>query len=245
MKTYLDPREVKLLEEAAVQLRDCLLIHLLFRLGCRVSEAMALKVEDIDFQQGRVTILHLKARMRLSCPGCDARLGRAHAFCPTCGAKVDKVVASEQRQRRIRTLPIDRETLAMLGDYLRLGGPVVKRGSQVIFAIGRGQAWRIVRDCALSAGLPPLINPETGKPRGISPHRLRDAFAVHAVKVDDSGDGLRLLQEHLGHVSFNTTARYRKVSGQELGCWYDKLWRHKRSSPSVPSSNTGDSTALA
>ena len=27
---------------------------------------------------------------------------------------------------------------------------------------------------------------------GISPHRLRDAFAVRAVKTNDSGDGLRL-----------------------------------------------------
>ena len=244
MKSYLDPGEVKLLEEAATNRRDSLLIHLLFRLGCRISEALALTVEDIDFGQGRVTILHLKARMRLSCPGCDARLGRAHAFCPTCGAKVDKVVASEQRQRRIRTLPIGKETLDMLKDYIRRGGPVMKGGRHLIFGISRGQAWRVVRDCALAAGLPPLINPETGKPRGISPHRLRDAFAVHAVKVDDSGDGLRLLQEHLGHVSFNTTARYRKVSGHEHRRWYARLWRHTPTSTSVASSNTGDSTAL-
>jgi len=59
----------------------------------------------------------------------------------------------------------------------------------------------------------------------ISPHKLRDAFAVHAVKLDDSGDGLRLLQEHLGHASFNTTAKYRKISGQESKEWYDKLWK--------------------
>jgi integrase/recombinase XerD len=59
---------------------------------------------------------------------------------------------------------------------------------------------------------------------GISPHRLRDAFAIHAVKTDDSGDGLRLLQEHLGHASFNTTARYRKVAGDEHREWYEKLW---------------------
>jgi len=44
------------------------------------------------------------------------------------------------------------------------------------------------------------------------------------VKVNDSGDGLRLLQEHLGHASFNTTARYRKVSGEEHKGWYLKLW---------------------
>ncbi len=52
MKSYLDPGEVKLLEEAAVQLRDSLLIHLLFRLGCRVSEALALTAQDIDFEHG-------------------------------------------------------------------------------------------------------------------------------------------------------------------------------------------------
>ena len=44
------------------------------------------------------------------------------------------------------------------------------------------------------------------------------------MKTDASGDGLRLLQEHLGHVSFNTTARYRKVAGKEHKEWYQKLW---------------------
>jgi hypothetical protein len=44
------------------------------------------------------------------------------------------------------------------------------------------------------------------------------------VKLDDSGDGLRLLQEHLGHASFNTTAKYRKVAGEEQRQWYEKLW---------------------
>jgi integrase/recombinase XerD len=58
----------------------------------------------------------------------------------------------------------------------------------------------------------------------VSPHKLRDSFAVHAVKINDSGDGLRMLQEHLGHQSFNTTAKYRKVSGEEHKDWYNNLW---------------------
>ena len=69
-----------------------------------------------------------------------------------------------------------------------------------------------------------MVNPETGRVRGVSPHRLRDAFSVHAMKLDDSGDELRLLQEHLGHASFNTTAKYRKVAGEEHRSWYDRLW---------------------
>jgi len=224
MATYLEPDQVEVLEKAATNFRDRLLIRLLSRLGCRISEAMALTVQDIDFQQGRVTIQHLKARMRLSCPRCDARLGRTHAFCPHCGARVEEAQVREQQHRRMRALPLDGETLEMLRDYIGWGGPVVKGGKQLIFGIGRGQAWRVVREAARRAGLPPLVNPETGRALGVSPHRLRDAFAVHAVKVDDSGDGLRLLQEHLGHVSFNTTARYRKVSGQEHRQWYERLW---------------------
>jgi integrase/recombinase XerD len=70
-----------------------------------------------------------------------------------------------------------------------------------------------------------MVNSETGKGRGVSPHRLRDAFAVHAAKQDDSGDGLRLLQEHLGHASFNTTAKYRKIAGKEHREWHERLWR--------------------
>jgi len=90
--------------------------------------------------------------------------------------------------------------------------------------INRHRAWQVLKEAAGKAGLPKLVNPETGKEHNVSPHRLRDAFAVHAVKLDDSGDGLRLLQEHLGHASFNTTAKYRKVSGKEHRDWYQRLW---------------------
>ena len=130
----------------------------------------------------------------------------------------------EEEHRRQRVLPIDSQTLGMLREYIERGGPVVRDGKRLIFGINRHRAWQIIRECAERAGLPDLVNPETGKRRGVSPHRLRDCFAVHAMKIDDSGDGLRLLQEQLGHASFNTTARYRKVAGEELREWYQKLW---------------------
>jgi len=224
MKVYLEPHEVWRMEEQAVCLRDKLLIRVLFHLGCRVSEALGLRVEDIDFEQGTVVIQHLKARTKLSCPHCGARLGITHTFCPKCGTKIEKALIQEQEHRRLRTLPVDSETLDMLQDYIRRGGPVSRKGNTLIFGINRHRAWQVVRDCAQRAGLGELVNPETGRRRGVSPHRLRDAFAVHAAKQDDSGDGLRLLQEHLGHGSFNTTAKYRKVAGEEHREWYDRLW---------------------
>jgi integrase/recombinase XerD len=90
--------------------------------------------------------------------------------------------------------------------------------------LSRHRAWQIVKECAEKARLPRLVNSESGKIHNVSPHRLRDAFAVMAVKQNDSGDGIRLLQEHLGHQSITTTMRYRKVSGEEQKEWYQKLW---------------------
>ncbi len=213
------------MEKATTNLRDRLLIRLLFRLGCRVSEALAIKVEDVDFAHGTVTIKHLKIRLTVSCPNCGAGISRGHTFCPKCGEKVVEAIVKELEHRRQRVLPIDSRTLAMLKEYIERGGPVVRNGKKLIFGINRHRAWQIVKECAEKAGLPRLVNPETGRRHNVSPHCLRSAFAVHAVKVNDSGDGLRLLQEHLGHASFNTTAKYRKVSGKEQHDWFQKLWK--------------------
>ena len=227
-KTYLEADEVSKLEKAATNLRDRLLIRVLFHLGCRISEALALEVNDIDSTRGTVTIEHLKSRIKLACPKCGARLGKSHIFCPKCGVKVEEAVAKEQEHRRVRTLPLDEDTLEMLKNYIKRGGPVTRNGKELLFGINRHRAWQIVGACAERARLPKLVNTETGKVHNVSPHRLRDAFAVHAVKFDDSGDGLRMLQEHLGHASFNTTAKYRKVAGEELKDWYDKLWTKEK-----------------
>ena len=225
MKAYLEAQEVALMEKATINLRDRLLVRLLFHLGCRVSEALALTVEDVDLGRSTITIKHLKARLKLSCINCGQRLGRSHVFCPKCGGRVEKAQTEQQERHRQRVLPVDGDTLSMLKDYIRRGGPVVRDGKRLIFGINRHRAWQIIRGCAEKAGLPKLVNPETGTIHNVSPYRLRDAFAVHAVKLDDSGDGLRLLQEHLGHASFNTTAKYRKISGREHKEWYQKLWQ--------------------
>jgi integrase/recombinase XerD len=224
-KAYLEPTDVAVLEKVATNLRDRLLIRLLFRLGCRVSEALSLTVEDIDFTAGTARIQHLKSRLELNCTACGARLGKNHAFCPRCGINVKEAVTKQQEYHKVRTLPLDKETLEILKDYINRGGPIKRGDKALIFGISRHRAWQIIKECAERAKLPKLVNPDTGRVHNVSPHRLRDAFATHAIKLNDSGDGLRLLQEHLGHASFNTTAKYRKVAGEELKDWYQKLWQ--------------------
>jgi integrase/recombinase XerD len=178
----------------------------------------------------------LKARVEFYCPQCRARLGKSHKFCPICGHSVEKAIAQEKEHRRLRTLPVDSETLGTLREYIDRGGPTFKNGKRLIFGINRHRAWQIIKECAEKASLPKLVNTETGKIHNVSPHKLRDAFAVHAVKLDDSGDGLRLLQAHLGHQSFNTTAKYRKVAGEEHREWYQRLWNRE---------TNGDATSQA
>ena len=99
MKTYLEPAEIELMELATICLRDRLLIRLLFRLGCRVSEALSIKLNNIDFEQATVTILHLKTRIRLLCPKCKARLAKRHQFCPECGEEVNEATKRQQEHR--------------------------------------------------------------------------------------------------------------------------------------------------
>ncbi len=223
-KEYLDMEEAAQLEAVAETLRDKLLFRLCRMLGARISEILGLAVGDVDFERRRVNIQHLKARINLACPNCGARLGKKHVFCPKCGNKVDKAVAKEQEHRRLRTIPIDDESLNMLRTYVKKGGPVKYNGRLLLFKMTRQRAWQIFQGAALRAGLPDLVNPATGQIHGVSPHKFRDAYAVNSVKSDSTGDGLRLLQEALGHQSITTTMRYRKVSGNELQDWYNKIW---------------------
>ena len=92
----------------------------------------------------------------------------------------------------MRTLPLDEGTLKMLNDYIKRGGPVTLNGKELLFGINRHRGWQIIKECAEKAGLPKLIDSETGRIHNVSPHKLRDCFAILAMKTDDSGDGLRL-----------------------------------------------------
>ena len=223
-KAYLESGEIIRMVETADNLRDRLLITMLFHLGCRISEALAIKAGDIDLANRTITITHLKSRIKLKCRSCGTGLSRASVFCPKCGSKVCAAEQEFQEKRKQRVLPIDDTLVEIVSEYISRDGPINRNGKRLIFGINRHRAWQIIKECADKAGLPKIINTETGKIHNVSPHRLRDAFAVHAVKLDDSGDGLRMLQEHLGHQNFNTTARYRKVSGEEHKRWYQKMW---------------------
>ena len=51
MKAYLEYRDIALMESVAQSPQDTLLIRLLPRLGCRISELLAIKVKDLDLSK--------------------------------------------------------------------------------------------------------------------------------------------------------------------------------------------------
>lgn len=219
-RTYIEPEDIIKMEQFVNNLRDLLLIRVIFWLGCRVTEALGVKVSDIDFENGLITIKHLKVRVARSCPSCGDRLAKEAKFCPGCGKEVTEARERALSNHRQRQVPVHAQTLGLLRQYIDRD-----RTKGLLFKIGRTQAYHIIRNAAEKAGLGELINPTTGKIHHVSPHKLRDAFATMAVKLDDSMDSIRALQEQLGHASIGTTMKYRKIAGKEHKKWYDKMTR--------------------
>ena len=123
---------------------------------------------------------------------------------------------------------MDRETLALIKEYITRGGTTLREDRHYLFNITRHRAYQIFRDLQQIVGLPDIINLGTGRTHHVSPHRFRDAFGTHAAKVDGTWEGMRLLQELMGHQDIATTSKYRKVAGLELKKFHDKLMKGEK-----------------
>ena len=64
LKAYLPPEQVEKLISAATNPRDALLVRIPWRTGVRVSELIAIRVQDIDFDSRAIVIKVQKMRKR-------------------------------------------------------------------------------------------------------------------------------------------------------------------------------------
>lgn len=220
-KAYLTPEDVAKLIEAAPTKRDRVIIRTLFYTAVRESELISIQVADIDFKGKWITIQRLKERSRIKC-ACGTRLGRKTLYCPNCGKPITEATIEKLQEHHKRRVRVDTETLAMIQEYIK------KRRDKKnprLFPFSRQWIEEIVYRAAEDAGLGGRILQIEGLSQShkVSPHRLRDAFAVHFLKSRGDLVGQRALQQHLGHQSFETTAKYRKISGKEVAEIYDEV----------------------
>ena len=200
---------VEKLINAATNPRDKALVALLGRAGLRASEGIKLKTDDVDFQNGTLTIIHQKEKSKLKCPKCGDNLGKRHIFCPGCGNKVDKAVREKIEMQRRRTIPIDRDTLRTIHEYLEWRRKFNYLG-EMVFPISRQRCWQLLKKLGRRAGI-----------EGLHPHSLRHFLATQWVS---KGLDVRKLQLYLGHENINTTMQYVDASFEQLRSEYSKLW---------------------
>lgn len=199
LKAFLPPAVIEAMIKGCDNLRDRVLIRLLWRTGMRISElvkpgrdrspVLGLRVSNILWDENALIIRHAKRK--------------------------------DNPPRRIN---VDPETLAMVREYLEKR----PEKSEFVIPITRQMAYLVVRGAAERIGITEVGDPLVSKRRHPHPHHLRHSLAVHSVRAT-KGNQLALiqLQRHLGHASLSTTASYLEFSDEEQRKWYDDLWKEK------------------
>ena len=205
LKTRPGGSELERLIAAAKTPRDRAFASTLGKTGMRISEAIQLKVTDIDFDRGTLTIVHLKVRFRSKCVNCGEILGRRHLFCPGCGNKVDQAIREKVEQRRQRMIPVNNDTLGLLDEYLKWRRKFPYRGP-LLFPFTRQRGWQLIEKLGRRAGI-----------KGLHPHFLRHLLATTWVA---KGLDTKKLQVLLGHANVDS-------SFDQLKSEYGKLWEAK------------------
>ncbi|HVY65107.1 MAG TPA: tyrosine recombinase XerC [Gammaproteobacteria bacterium] len=136
----------------------------------------------------------------------------------------DRVVHVVGKGSKARIVPVGKQALAALGDWLAVRGELARPGELALFLSRRGTrvSPRTVQQ---------RVNEwarKQGAPTGVHPHMLRHSFATHVL---ESSRNLRAVQEMLGHSSLSTTQIYTHLDFQHLAQVYDQAHPRARKRP--------------
>ena len=199
LKGFLTPSQIEAMIEGCDNLRDRVLIRVLWRTGMRVSElvrpgkdrspVLGLRVSNILWGENALIIRHAK-----------------------------------RRDNPPRRIDCDPETLAMVREYLEKR----PEESEFVIPITRQMAYVIVRAAAERVGITEIGDPLVSKRRHPHPHHLRHAFCTYVIKRSGGKlEEVARLQRHVGHASISTTMSYLDIADEEQSKWYDALWKEK------------------
>ncbi|HEY4970476.1 MAG TPA: tyrosine recombinase XerC [Steroidobacteraceae bacterium] len=126
----------------------------------------------------------------------------------------DRTVRVLGKGSKTRIVPIGRQAIAALKQWLQSRAALVKSGTDALF-VGKSGRRLSVRAVQLRVGA-------WGRRQGIGvhvhPHMFRHSFATHL--LESSGD-LRAVQELLGHADIGTTQIYTHLDFQHLATVYE------------------------
>jgi integrase/recombinase XerD len=170
-------------------LRDRAMLEIAYGCGLRVSELVALRLNQIDLAARVVIVLGKGGKERIVPMGAAAL--RALTAYLAARHKAAQTQASAGGRRRRRAAPSE-VRLNSAAFITRLGRPMTRQG---FFKALKGWA---SRDERLA---------------WVSPHTLRHCFATHLL---EGGADLRAVQEMLGHTDISTTQLYTHLSRTHL-----------------------------
>jgi len=198
LRGFFSVEQVEAMIEKCDNLRDRILIRLLWRTGMRVSElvrpgkdrspVLGLRIDNILWNENALIIRHAK-----------------------------------RKDNPPRRIDIDPETLTMVREYLEKRS----EESEFVIPIGRQMAYLVVRQAAERIGIVEVGDPLVSKRRHPHPHHLRHSLAVHSVRKGSDYASVKMLQDQLGHANIGTTLAYVQFTDKEKKEWYTNLWKEK------------------
>jgi integrase/recombinase XerD len=207
LEWYSRPNLTDELIAAAVSSRNKALLGVLGKGGLRITEAVRIRIPDVDFERESLSILGLKEHTRIRCHYCGETMARKHLFCPACGNKVAEALRDKIEQRTQRIIPIDRGTLDSIEQYLECRRQFSYRG-ELLFPLTRQRVWQIVEKLGRRIKL-----------RGLHPESLRNLLAARWVNKGLDIEKLRFL------MGYADTARHPPVfTFEQIKSEYRKLW---------------------
>jgi len=164
-KGFLSPEDIRTVISKAKNLRDRLLMRILWATGCRLNEMLMLCVEDISWEESVLYMWTLKRK---------------------------------KKRRYQRIVPVDDITLKLIRKYMQ--GYRISKGK--LFNVTDRRVQQIVYEAGARAGFPMVGS------KKFHPHHCRHSHCVAWVRENQTMEGLRTLQQRVGHASMNTTAHY-------------------------------------
>ena len=136
----------------------------------------------------------------------------------------DRTVRVLGKGSKTRVVPVGREALRAVHDWLQVRTEIAPHGELALFV---SRAGKRISPRSVQARVNTWARRQ-GTPTGVHPHMLRHSFATHLL---ESSNNLRAVQEMLGHASLSTTQIYTHLDFQHLAQVYDQAHPRAKKRP--------------